>query len=117
MKFLSMLFTLAVVAGLSLATRAPSAAAPPRGLIVAKCMSGYTADPAGYTAAQLNSALGVKYRCYRMLPPYSSNPYYPGYPFICSDKFSPMLENSGADAPKVFDSGEARYFCISSGPR
>lgn len=116
MKFLGTLLTLALLAGLGVATRAPSSAGPPQGRITAKCATGFTADPAWYTAAQLNSALGVKYKCYRMVPPNTSNFFHPGYPFVCSDKFSAMLENSGADAPKVLDSGEARYFCISAGP-
>ena len=116
MKFQSGLLTLALVAGLAVATQTPSIAGPPAGRITAVCATGFTADPAWYTAAALNSGPGVKYKCYRMLPPNSSDFFHPGYPYKCSDKFSPLRENAGADAPKVLNTGEARYFCISSGP-
>src|SRR5437763_649389 len=116
MKIFSTLLAFSFVGSLLVVTSAPSAAAGPAGRIIAKCVPGWTADPSWYTAAQLGSGIGVKYQCSRQLPPYPPNVFHPGFPYTCSDGFSALRENSGADAPKVENSGFVRYFCISSGP-
>jgi len=115
MKFLISSFIITFL-GLMVVTSAPSSANGPAGRITAKCTPGWTASPGWYTNAQLGSQPGVKYACSRNLPPNSDSPFTPNYPLVCSDRFSPLRENSGADAPHIEPSGKATYFCISEGP-
>lgn len=118
MKFqsaFSVLLTAALTAGLIVVTSGHSNAGGPAGRITAQCHASFTADPAWYTGAQLKSALGFKYKCYHYAPLNSQSWFTPGYAYVCSEGFTPMLA-SGPDAPGVVNlkiQAEERYFCIS----
>jgi hypothetical protein len=119
MKFFGVLLTGALAAGLIVMTSAHSTAGGPPGKIAAQCHVSFTADPAWYTSAQLNSDIGVKYKCYHYAPLDSPSWFHPGYAYVCSSGFTPMLA-PGPDAPGVVNlktqagpQAEERYFCIS----